>query len=155
VPTLELTANGGEAVFLPNSLQGKLSLVFFGYTNCPDVCPLTMAQLARTYEDLGEPEELRVIMVTVDPERDTPKVVDDYAKRFHRDFLGLGGDPDTIARAAEAFFVGHHDHESVGVTHSGHVTLLDREARIRRIYTQDNVPHLRDDLEHLLARARW
>lgn len=155
VPTLELISSTGEAVRLPGAYRGNIMLVFFGYTNCPDVCPLTMAQLANIHRDLGEPDDLQVVMVTVDPENDTPQIVDAFAKGFHPDFIGLGGDPQIITHAAKAFFVGHHDHASEGVIHSGHVTLLDSDGRMRRIYTQDQVPHLRDDLEQLLDMARW
>lgn len=155
VPPLELVSASGHAMTLPTAFQGDITLVFFGYAHCPDVCPLTMAQLASTHRDLGEPDNLQVVMVTVDPENDTPQTVDAFAKRFHPDFIGLGGDADSIAYAAETFFVGHHDHESGDVIHSGHVTLLDPDGRMRRVYTQDQVPHLCDDLEQLLVKTRW
>lgn len=143
--------------------QGKLVLVFFGYANCPDVCPLTMAKLARTYEALGSPEDLQVIMVTVDPERDTAEQISNYAKGFNADFVGLTGSPEAIAQASARFYVGAKrivGAEGIAdgtVAHSSHVTLVDRTGRMRLIYTQDKLNGmLQEDLESLLAhKGSW
>ena len=154
VERTDLLGPGGAPLTLPETWRGKLLLVFFGYTNCPDVCPLTMAQLAQIYRDLGEPEEVQVVMVTVDPERDTPERMTRYARGFHPDFVGLSGTADATTRAERTFFV---DHNQVGgeVAHNSHVTLLDRDGRMRLVYTQGKVPALAEDLRTLLARRSW
>lgn len=154
-----LIGGGGKTHRLAD-WQGKLVLVFFGYANCPDVCPLTMAKLARIYEDLGAPEDLQVIMVTVDPERDTAEQISNYAKGFNPDFIGLTGTPDMIAQASARFFVasvGADKNPDGSVAHSSHVTLLDRQGMMRLIYTQDNFDGmLKEDLGTLLAhRGSW
>ena len=113
VANVELLAAGGEPVEL-GDYQGQHLLVFFGYTNCPDICPLTMARLSSIFEALGEPEDLQVVMITVDPERDTPEVVDEYASNFHPDFEGLGGSPEALNAAAGRFYIGHRSVPQAG-----------------------------------------
>jgi protein SCO1 len=138
--------------------QGRLVLVFFGYTNCPDVCPLTMAKLAKTYQELGAPDDLQVIMVTVDPEHDTPERVQTYAKSFHPDFIGLTGTPEMIAQASARFFVASIGAEKTPdgtVAHSSHLALIDGQGRMRLVYTEDKVGEvLKSDLQTLLVSER-
>jgi protein SCO1/2 len=150
VGDVTLEASGGERVSLAE-YGGRYLLVFFGYSNCPDVCPLTMARLGSTYRALGEPEELQVVMVTVDPERDSPKVIDDFAKRFHPDFDGLGGSDELIADAAERFYIGYR-HDGQGETiHGSQVLLVDRQSRLWRVYNDENQLYLEADLRMLLS----
>lgn len=156
VQDVALRATNGETVQL-EKWQGKLVVVFFGYVNCPDVCPLTMAQLAGTYEELGEPQDLQVIMVTVDPERDTPGQLENYVEQFHADFVGLTGTPAMIADASARFYAGARKVPDGTVSHSSHVTLVDRTGNMRLIYNQDKVGSLlKEDLTKLLAqRGAW
>jgi protein SCO1/2 len=159
VRDVELMGVDGETLRLGDR-AGELQLLFFGYANCPDVCPLTMAKLAGVYEDLGAPDDLQVLMVTVDPERDTPELLDRYVKRFHNEFVGLTGAPSQIATASARFFVasiGSDQNPDGSVSHSSHVTLVDRQGRMRLIYNQDKLGKpLKEDLEKLLAqRDGW
>jgi protein SCO1/2 len=147
-----LEGSGGERVSLAE-YGGQYLLVFFGYTNCPDVCPLTMARLGSTYRALGEPEALQVVMVTVDPERDTPQVIDAFAKRFHPDFKGLGGSDELIAAAAERFYIGYRDDGRGETIHGSQVLLVDRQSRLWRVYNDENQRYLEADLRTLLSRA--
>ena len=127
-----------------------VTLVFFGFTQCPDVCPITMARLAKIYRELGEPEGVQVVMVTVDPETDTPDVVARYAAGFHPDFLGLGGSNAQIAVAARTFYVGYASLGGGQYTHTDVVAVVDREGRMRYVYGNDRVPQLEVDLPELL-----
>lgn len=151
-----LTNTAGETVRL-GDWRGDVLLVFFGYANCPDVCPLTMARLAGTYRALGEPENLQVILVTVDPERDTPEVLQQFVRGFHPDFVGLTGTPEQIAVASARFYAAHVERPGGLVSHNSHVTLVDPEGRVRIVYNQDKLDGtLRADLTALLARGgRW
>ena len=151
---IELTAAGGERVAL-SDLDARYLLVFFGYTNCPDVCPLTMARLGDTYRNLDEPDEVQVVMITVDPATDTPARIQEYAENFHPDFIGLSGSNTEIANAARRFYVGFNDVGDGQVAHSDPVALLGPERNMRVIYTQDDVTHLEDDLRTVLARRPW
>lgn len=106
VPKLELVNDQGQATTLAAS-DGRLRLVFFGFVQCPDVCPTTLASLQNTYRALT-PEQQRKIMVqfiTVDPANDTPALVREYLNRFNPAFTGLTGKPGTIDEAAKALYV--------------------------------------------------
>ncbi|SRR5690625_4054221 len=151
---VELTGAGGERLALAD-LDARYLLVFFGYTNCPDVCPLTMTRLAETYRSLGEPDEMQVVMITVDPATDTPERVHEYAKAFHPDFLGLGGANSEIADAAQRFYVGFNSIADGLVAHSDPVALLGPDRRMRVIYTQDDIRHLENGLRAVLAQQPW
>ncbi len=153
VSQLKLVAADGSEVALGDYSAGVTAL-FFGYTRCPDVCPLTMARLADSYRDLGEPDNLKVVMVTVDPGFDTPEVTQEYASVFHEDFIGLGGSNQQIATAAAAFYVGFND-IGVEVIHTDAVMLLDRQGRFRMLYSTDRLPYLTNDLQHILASPDW
>lgn len=154
VNTFELVGAGGEAVRFPNAWRGKALLVFFGYTNCPDICPLTMSELARVYRDLDEPDNLQIVMVTVDPSRDTPERIQRYIESFHPSFVGLSGSAATIAKASAAFYATSVPQGDGTVSHNSHVTLLDRKGKMRVVYTQENVPKMTEDLRYVLAQQR-
>jgi protein SCO1/2 len=93
----------------PRSLadyKGKVVMVFFGYTQCPDACPTTMAELQNVMKSLGpEADRVQVLFVTLDPERDTPQLMAQYASGFDPRFVGLLGDPATTAQTAKDFKV--------------------------------------------------
>ena len=101
----QLTDHNGQ----PRSLkdfQGKLVVLFFGYTQCPDVCPTTMTELAQVKKLLGpDADKLQVLFVTVDPGRDTPSVLKDYMVNFEPSFLALRGTPEQLAAMAKDFKV--------------------------------------------------
>lgn len=98
------STKGGE--FTQGDLKGTPSLVFFGYTFCPDVCPTTMAESVQWREELGiKPEQLRTIFVTVDPERDTKQVLTEYLAAFDPNIIGLVGNADQTSAAKASFGV--------------------------------------------------
>ena len=154
VGEIELTDADGERVKL-SDYRGDTLLVFFGFTNCPDVCPLTMGRLGKMYRDMGEPEDVQVAMITVDPAHDTPEVLGDYVKAFHPDFAALSGSQEDIANAAKTFFVGYRGIENDRFIHTDTVAILDPEGRMRLVYGQDKVKHIEDDLETVLAQRDW
>ena len=99
----QLTSADGKPYTLA-SFAGKAVLVFFGYTQCPDVCPTTLAELSEVMKLLGDKaDRLQVVMITVDPERDTPDVLKAYVTSFDPRFLGLSGTPEQIKQAANSF----------------------------------------------------
>lgn len=146
---LELVDQRGQAFDLAEDLRGDVALVFFGYTRCPDVCPFTMAQLSSVYSEVGEPEDLKVVLVTVDPANDTPEVVGEYVERFDPSFIGLTGTNSQVAAAAKAFFVGYGG-AGVDLVHTEYVAVLDREGRMRYVYGSDVVRTLARDVPRLL-----
>ena len=114
----------------PESLLGRPSMVFFGFTYCPDVCPTTLVDISGWLEELGpDAERLNVVFITVDPERDTPEAMAEYVRVFHPQIQGWTGTPEQIAKAAEAFRVRYEKlpHEDGGYTmnHTASVFLYD------------------------------
>ena len=107
LPTLDLTGQDGQP--LPaDFLSGHWTLVFFGFTQCPDICPTTLAVLAqagRQLADLPQAEQPRVLLVSVDPERDTPERLAAYVRFFDPGFIGATGSLAAIAATAAAFGV--------------------------------------------------
>ncbi len=132
-----LTDTSGRA-FTRRDLGGAPALVFFGFTHCPDVCPTTLLKLAQVSKRAGL-EGLRVLFVSVDPQRDTPPVLGVYVHAFDPAFLGLSGDPGSIRALAGNFGVAVNRVELPGgdytMDHSAVVFLLDARARIAAIFT--------------------
>lgn len=132
--------------------DARWTVVFFGFLACPDVCPLTMARLAEGYRDLGEPNDLQVVMITVDPVSDPPAAVDAYARAFHPDFRGFGGDSAAIAAAAARFFVGYAGEGST-IVHTDALLLVDRDGVFRAVYGSGVTPEVMRELGNLAAGA--
>jgi protein SCO1/2 len=138
--------------------RGKIVLVFFGYTQCPDVCPTTMSELAEVKRSLG-PDGARVIgvFVTVDPERDTPELLKAYLANFGPDIVGLRGNPEQIKEAAREFKVFFakvpgKTETSYTIDHTAGSYVFDAQGRIRLFVRYGSgAKALADDLKLLLA----
>jgi protein SCO1/2 len=124
----------------PRSLadyRGKVVVIFFGYTQCPDVCPTTLADLAEVRKRLGaEGERLQVIFVTIDPERDTPALLSQYVPGFDPSFVGLYGDADQTAAVAKEFKVFYQKvagstPTSYTMDHTAGSYVIDKDGRVR------------------------
>jgi protein SCO1/2 len=131
-PDFHLTDATGK----PRSLaefRGKVVVLYFGYTHCPDVCPTTLATLARVVRKLGaDADQVQVLFVTVDPERDTPQVLAQYIPFFHPSFIGLYGDAQATAQAAKAFSVSYEKHEEkngYSMDHSDGVFMIGKNGK--------------------------
>ena len=132
----ELTDHRGRPARLED-FAGKLLVVFFGYTQCPDVCPTTMAEMAEVMRRLGPlSQQVKVAFITVDPERDTQELLSHYVPAFHPDFIGLWGDAEATARTARAFRVVYQKVPgktpgSYTVDHSAGSFVFDKRSRVR------------------------
>ena len=119
--------------------HGRWSLVYFGYTYCPDVCPTTLALIGNVERKLG-PDAARVtpVFVSVDPERDTPAVLKTYLANFGPGFVGLTGKPSDIAKVAHSYRVYYAKHPLAGgtysVDHSSVIYLLDPDGKFVKAY---------------------
>jgi protein SCO1/2 len=153
---LALTDHTGKMRTLAD-FRGKVVVVFFGYMHCPDVCPTTLAELKVVKEQLGEDGgRLQVLFVTLDPERDTPKLLAAYAPAFDPSFLGLYGDTAATARVAKEFKVFYQKvpgktPDSYTVDHTAGSYVFDPQGRLRLFVRQGNVPNLVADLKLLLS----
>lgn len=155
---LALTDHNGQARTL-DDFKGKVVVVFFGFTQCPDVCPTTLATLREVREKLGaDGARMQVLLVTIDPERDTREVLSQYVPVFHPDFLGLYGDAAATEKAAKEFKILYVKNPgktptSYTMDHSAGVFVFDTQGRIR-LYASQNLPvdAYVHDLRALLAQ---
>ena len=153
----ELTRGDGSR-FQLSDLQGKTVLLFFGYTSCPDVCPTTLAELKQALENLGgeNAQQVRVVFVTVDPERDTPERVQEYVNHFNSDFIGLSGTESELVPVWQKYGVFREivDGNSAAgyiVNHTARVTLIDPEGNMRLSFAFETpVEDIVHDLKLLL-----
>ncbi len=130
------------------SLRGQVVLVYFGYTWCPDICPTNLAFLAMALRELT-PEELarvRVLFVSVDPERDDLSRLADYAAHFHPNILGVTGTPEQIAEAATLYGAAYHKteqgHSAMGyvIDHSAYTYVIDPAGRLAQTLDHATAP---------------
>ena len=127
-----LTGTDGKP-FASSRLNGKPAAIFFGFTHCPDVCPTTLARLARLRRELGQGDDaLAIVFVSVDPERDTPAEVGNYMKLYDTPVVGLTGTPAQIEQVKKQFGVYSRKVEQPGgysVDHTASVILLDKNGQ--------------------------
>jgi protein SCO1 len=139
-PELVLTTTEGKTFDLRKETEGYVTLLFFGYTNCPDVCPVHMANIAAAMHKLG-PEitsRIKVVFVTVDPVRDTPEVIRSWLDHFDKSFIGLRGDSASVASAFTQLRLGQTIHEPGADTTRysiGHAALV-------LAFATDNLAHV-------------
>ena len=106
MPEVSLTDTSGRAYNLATTPSKPVTLLFFGYTHCPDVCPTTMGEMAGWFADLGdEADTLKAFFVTVDPERDTPEILDGYVSWVSDRVTGVTGKPEEVAKMVKAWKV--------------------------------------------------
>ena len=117
-------------------IKGKWSFIFFGYTHCPDICPITMAVMNESYKQLSaEHNDLQIIFVSVDPERDTTEKLAQYVAYFNDDFIGLGGDTEKVNSLTKqigvAYYLNNEEQkEGYLVDHSASIFVFDPKARL-------------------------
>jgi protein SCO1/2 len=143
-----------------DEFKGKVTVVFFGFTQCPDVCPTTMAELAQIRQSLGaEGERLQGIFVTVDPERDTPELLDAYVKNFDPSFVALRGDAtqtEAVAREFKVYFakVPGRNTGSYTIDHTAGAYVFDPQGRVRLFVRHGTgATAMADDIRRLIGGA--
>jgi protein SCO1/2 len=135
-PDIQLTRAGNDT-FQLSETRGKVVALFFGYTSCPDVCPITLGELNRALEELGDQaDQVQVLFVTVDPKRDSPEGVQEYVDHFNPGFIGLSGSEAELAKVWHSYGVMREVAESTSavgylVSHSARVTLIDPQGNLR------------------------
>jgi len=134
-------ANGGE--FRLSDQKGRIVMLFFGFTYCPDVCPTTLANLKQVVSQLGtDADRVQVAFITVDPERDTSADMQDYASRFNSSFLGLSGSMTELGQVWSDYGVyrklGPKDaNGNYEVTHTARVTVIDAQGNLHLSFNFD------------------
>jgi protein SCO1 len=147
VADVTLTGANGETKL--GSFKGNLTLVFFGFTKCPDICPLTLRRIAESYEAIGQPQNVKVVMIS---ERDTPDIAQSYAAAFNPSFIGLSGTNTQVAEAVKTFYVAAQELPEGLFIHTDAVIIMDSQSRLRYVYSQDALLFLEQDLTTLLAQ---
>lgn len=156
-PVFSLSLVDGSTYTL-NDLQGKIALVFFGYTSCPDVCPTTLAELNQALNRLNESDAARVqvVFITVDPGRDTPEKAQAYVNNFNSSFIGLSGTEEELTPVWSSYGVFREVTEGTSafgylVNHTARVTLIDTVGNLRVSFGFDTpVDDIVHDLELIL-----
>jgi protein SCO1/2 len=153
---LALTGHDGKPRTLAD-FRGRLVVLFFGYTHCPDICPATLADMAAVMKALGpDAARVQVLFATLDPERDTPEVLSKYVPAFDPGFLGLTGDAAATQRAAKDFKIFYEKRPGSApgaytVDHSAQSYVLDTQGRLRLFVRHDRIAQdLAEDLRTLL-----
>lgn len=137
-----------EQPFTPDTLKQKWSLLFFGFTHCPDVCPTTLKVLQDFWREL--PADVRaktqVVFVTVDPNRDTPAIIKEYVQFFEPSFLGVTGNLGQITAFTRSIGILYEyvrkgeGKNNYGVNHSAQIILIDPQARLRAVFPPPHDP---------------
>ncbi len=154
-PAIDLQATTGDLVSL-DSFSGSLVVVYFGYTHCPDVCPTTLSTLNKALSRMGDKaDDVEVVMVTVDPQRDTVALLAEYMAYFNESFIGLTGSVEDIATVATTYGVYFAANEGDGesgytVDHTAHLMVIDRAGHLRLVLPPHLGPEeIAADLEYL------
>jgi protein SCO1/2 len=159
-PQIEMTDTNGRPFNLAEQ-QGKLVLLFFGYTSCPDVCPATLAQWRQLHDQLGDKaDEVVFVYITVDPDRDTPERVREHLALFNPDFVGLTGSEEELQPVWANYWVYREIQDdqptALGylVAHSAHTYVIDRQGRLRMTFAYGtNVEDMEADIRFLLKEG--
>jgi protein SCO1 len=138
-------------------LKGEWSLVYFGYTHCPDACPTALNDISIALDELGPKRgAVRPVFITVDPERDTPEVLKSYVTSFDAPILALTGTPEEIAQAAKNYRVYYAKHPEAGgdysMDHSSVIYVMDPQGRFTASFTHESSPEeIAERLKKLLS----
>ncbi len=146
--SFELPEAGGKALNL-SRLEDRWTLLFFGYTSCPDVCPMALSVMKAVYDDLAEYPQIQaktqVVFVSVDPERDTPEHVAEYAAYFDKNFIGVTGPVEAVDGLAKQMSAGYIREEpeeggSYQVSHTGSIYLIGPKQRVHGAFSPPHNP---------------
>ena len=155
---VELTKADGS-IFRMSEQRGKIVLLFFGYTSCPDVCPTTLAEMTNVMNELGDASQnVQVVFVSVDPRRDTPEKIQEYASRFNPTFLGLSGTQEELEPIWQGYSIFRAEVDSdsamgVIIDHTARLYLIDPEGNLRLSYAYATpVEDIVHDIELLLGK---
>ena len=154
-----LVDTNGHAV-TDETYRGRVMLIYFGYTFCPDVCPTTLNKMASALGRLTKQERIGVVplFITIDPDRDTPSLLRNYLTNFGQDFIGLTGTRSQIARVEDEFHVYARkvaiDGSTYGIDHSSEVYVTDREGHLRAVMPDDaSLDEMTATLRQIAAQA--
>ncbi len=140
--------------------RGKLVLIYFGYTFCPDICPATLANVGQALRKMGDDKasEIQTIMISLDPERDTPEKLAEYVAHFHPSFIGITGSEEKLAEVTSLYGIFYEKHTGSAATgylidHTATLLVIDREGYLKMVFPFGvTVDEIADDLKYMLRQ---
>lgn len=156
-----LTDENGQQVTAADYADARLNLMFFGYTSCPDICPITLTRLSAALAGLDEDvrSNVNVLFISVDPKRDTPKRLKTYTAHFGPQFIGLTGTQQQLTKLTDAAGVSYsygepNENGFYPVSHSSHIFVFDDQGNVRLLINQDETAdEITADLQTLLRHT--
>ncbi|GAB4539205.1 MAG: SCO family protein [Anaerolineales bacterium] len=156
-PAFDFTLTSAHGDVKLSDFRGKLVLLYFGYTFCPDVCPATLANVGQAFRKLGKAaDDAQLIMISVDPERDDPQKLADYVAHFYPTFIGVTGSTAQIDEVTSLYGIFYQKHEGTAATgylvdHTATLLVVDREGYLKLIFPFGaTIDDLADDLKYML-----
>lgn len=158
-PAYNFTLTGANGDVSLSDFRGKIVLVYFGYTFCPDICPGTLANAAQALRDIGtQAEDIQLIMISLDPERDTPEKLAQYMGHFHPSFIGITGTKEQLDEVASLYGIFYQKTEGSSATnylldHTATLMVLDREGYMKLVFPFGvTAKDIADDLKYMLRQ---
>lgn len=158
-PSYDFTLTSVNGDVSPSDYRGKIVLLYFGYTFCPDICPATLASVAQALRDMGtKAEDVQLIMVSLDPGRDTPEKLAEYVAHFHPSFIGITGTQAQLDEVASLYGIYYQktqgsDASGYLIDHTATLLVLDREGYLKLVFPFGVTPQeIADDLKYMLKQ---
>ncbi len=158
-PSYDFTLTGANGDVSLSDFRGKLVLVYFGYTFCPDICPATLANVGQALNQIGgKADEVQLIMVSLDPERDTPEKLAEYVGHFHPSFIGITGTHEEIDTVASLYGIFYQVNQGSDATkylidHTATLLVIDREGYLKLVFPFGvTSQEIADDLKYMIRQ---
>ena len=159
-PSFDFTLTSADGDVTLSDYRGKIVLIYFGYTFCPDICPATLANVAQALRNMSESQtkDVQLIMVSLDPARDTPEKLAEYVAHFHPSFIGATGSDEKLTEVTSLYgiFYEKHESDSAGgylIDHTATLLVIDREGYLKLVFPFGvTVDEIADDLKYMLRQ---
>ena len=155
----DFTLTGGNGDVSLSDFRGKLVLIYFGYTFCPDICPATLGNVNQALKEIGaKAEDIQLIMISLDPQRDTPEKLEQYVAHFNPTFIGITGTQEQVDTVTSLYGIFYEKKEGSEATnylidHTATLMVIDREGYLKLVFpfgvTADEIA---DDLKYMLRQ---
>ena len=159
-PSFNFKLSGANGDVSLNDYRGKLVLIYFGYTFCPDICPATLANVGQALRSLSEKQanDVQLIMISLDPERDTPEKLAEYMNHFYPTFIGITGSDEQLAEVTSLYGIFYQKSpgktaETYLIDHTATLLVIDREGYLKLVFPFGvTVDEIADDLKYMLRQ---
>ncbi len=156
-PSFDFTLTSSKGEVSLSDFRGKLVVLYFGYTFCPDICPATLANIGQALRNMGsKAEDVQVIMISVDPERDTPEKLEEYVAHFYPTFIGVTGTQEQLEEVASLYGIFYQKTQGSDATnylidHTATTLVIDREGYLKLVFPFGvTIDQIQSDLTYML-----